>query len=61
MLSQHSIISIGIVVDITRVIILVIVLLTVTAIRMVRGGAEVDTTTGTKVTTIVTGCTTAVG
>src|SRR5882762_4949856 len=61
MLSQHSFISISIVANITHVIILIIVLLTVTAIRMVRGGAEVDTTTRTEVTMIVTGCTTVVG
>ena len=61
MLSQHSIIGVSIIANVTRVIILVIILLTVTAIRMVRGGAEVDTTTGTEVTMIVTRCTTTVG
>ena len=61
MLSQHSFISIGIVTNITRVIILVIVLLTVTAIRMMGGGVEVDATTGTEMTMIVTRCTMAVG
>ena len=61
MLSQHSFISIGIVTNITRVVILIIILLAITAIHMVRGGAEVDTTTRTEVTTIVTRCTAAVG
>jgi len=61
MLSQHSVISIGIVTNITRIIILVIVLLTVAAIHMVRGGAEVDMTARTEVTAVVTGCTTVMG
>ena len=61
MLSQHSIISVGIVANITHVIILVIILLTVTAIHMVGGGAEVDATTRTKMTAIVTRCTMVVG
>ena len=61
MLPQHPFICIGIIAHITQIIILIVVLLTITAVRMVGGGVEVDVTTRTEVTAIVTRCMMAVG
>jgi len=56
-----TLISIDIIADITRVVVLVVVLLTVTTVHMMRGGVEVNMTTRAEVTTIVTQCSAAMG
>ena len=61
MLSQHSIISVGIIANETGVVVLGVILLAITAIHVVRSGAEINATARAEVTAVVTRCTAVMG